>query len=58
MGIAKECDCDLHVHNAGMDHHNFLLHDQPFLNVRSVLVATLDLVGLCSTQGDELEFIA
>ncbi|HVS53878.1 MAG TPA: HPr family phosphocarrier protein [Opitutaceae bacterium] len=58
VGIAKEFDCDIYVHKAGMDHYNFLLHGKPFLNVRSVLVATLDLVGLCAGQGDELEFIA
>jgi phosphotransferase system HPr (HPr) family protein len=56
--IAKAFDCDLYVHKAGMDHYNFLLHSKPFLNVRSVLVATLDLVGLCAAQGDQLEFIA
>lgn len=58
VGIAKEFDCDIYVHKAGMDHYNFLLHGKPFLNVRSVLVAVLDLVELCAAQGDELEFIA
>ena len=58
VGIAREFDCDIYVHKAGMDHHNFLLDGKPFLNVRSVLVATLDLLGLHAAHGDELEFIA
>jgi phosphotransferase system HPr (HPr) family protein len=58
VGIAREFDCDIYVHKAGMDRHNFLLDGKPFLNVRSVLVATLDLLGLHAAHGDELEFIA
>ena len=58
VGIAREFDCDIYVHKAGMEHYNFILDGKPFLNVRSVLVAVLDLLGLHAAHGDELEFIA
>ena len=57
VAIAKKHDCELYVHKAGMEHHNFKLHGKSFMNVKSVLAA-LDLVSMCVGKGETLEFLA
>ena len=55
--IAKKFDCEIYVHRQGMQHHNFKLLGKPFMNVKSVLSA-LELVSMCVSKGEKLEFIA
>ncbi len=55
--IAKKYDCEIYVHREGMQHHNFKLDGKPFMNVKSVLAA-LELVSMCVSKGEKLEFLA
>ena len=47
-------DCDVYVHKAGMEHFNFVLNGQAYMNVKSVL----GILTLAACKGETLEFIA
>jgi phosphocarrier protein HPr len=55
--IAKKFDCEIYVYREGMEHYNFKLQGKPFMNVKSVLAA-LELISMCVSKGEQLEFIA
>jgi phosphotransferase system HPr-like phosphotransfer protein len=56
-GIARKYNCDLYISTEKLEHYNFKLNGKPFLNMRSLLSA-LDLVAMCISKGEKIEFIA
>ncbi|MBN1696410.1 MAG: HPr family phosphocarrier protein [Spirochaetales bacterium] len=52
--LTSRYDCDVYVHKDGMEHYNFVLNGQKYMNVKSVL----GVLTLAACKGEKLEFIA